>query len=152
MPLRPEIRASLQRVSTATIATALFKPGFRIQCIQGVQPLHPVHESMVGEAVTLRTIPAREDLNSLEVFRDPDHPQRKLIEEFPAGAVVVIDSRKDARAASAGAITAEASEMTAYEDFAAERVAAGASIRGLYPATDPRNLELFAEWRRAKGR
>jgi hypothetical protein len=42
--------------------------------------------------------------------------------------------------------------MTAYEDFAAERVAAGASIRGLYPATDPRNLELFAEWRRAKGR
>ena len=62
-----------------------------------MQPLHPVHESMVGKAVTLRTIPAREDLNSLDVFRDPDHPQRKLIEECPAGAVVVIDSRKDAR-------------------------------------------------------
>ena len=52
----------------------------------------------------------------------------------------------------AEAIAAEATEMTAYEDFVAERVAAGASIRGLYPATDPRNLDLFAEWRRAKGR
>jgi regulator of RNase E activity RraA len=238
MPLQPEIREALKRVSTATIATALFKRGFRIQCIQGVQPLHPVHESMVGEAVTLRTIPGREDLNGLDVFRDPEHPQRKLIEECPPGAVVVIDSRKDARAASAGAIlvgrlkargaagivtdggfrdaleigalgiaafhtrpsaptnltlhqaieingpiacgdapvfpgdvvvgdgdgcivipahlaeaiAAEATEMTAYEDFVAERVAAGASIRGLYPATDPRNLDLFAEWRRAKGR
>jgi regulator of RNase E activity RraA len=59
---------------------------------------------MVGEAYTLRYIPAREDLNDMSVFRNHAHPQRKAVEECPAGAVMVIDSRKDARAASAGGI------------------------------------------------
>jgi regulator of RNase E activity RraA len=59
---------------------------------------------MVGEAYTLRYIPAREDLNPITVFRDRTHPQRRAIEECPVGAVLVIDSRKDARAASAGSI------------------------------------------------
>jgi hypothetical protein len=36
-----------------------------------VQPLHPVQASRVGEAVTLRTIPAREALNGLDVCRPP---------------------------------------------------------------------------------
>src|SRR5213075_2352336 len=39
-----------------------------------------------------------------DVFRDRSHPQRKAIEDCPPGAVLVMDSRKDARAASAGAI------------------------------------------------
>jgi regulator of RNase E activity RraA len=59
---------------------------------------------MVGEAFTLRYIPAREDLNPITVFQDPNHPQRQAIEQCPPGAVLVIDSRKDARAASAGSI------------------------------------------------
>src|SRR3546814_4547000 len=59
---------------------------------------------MVGEAFTLRYIPAREDLNPLAVFRDRSHPQRQAVEQCPEGAVLVIDSRKDARAASAGSI------------------------------------------------
>jgi regulator of RNase E activity RraA len=59
---------------------------------------------MVGEAFTLRYIPAREDLNPITVFQDRGHPQRKAVEECPPGAVMVIDSRKDARAASAGGI------------------------------------------------
>ncbi|MCY1223814.1 4-carboxy-4-hydroxy-2-oxoadipate aldolase/oxaloacetate decarboxylase [compost metagenome] len=59
---------------------------------------------MVGEAFTLRYIPAREDLNPITVFQDPAHPQRQAIEQCPPGAVLVIDSRKDARAASAGSI------------------------------------------------
>jgi regulator of RNase E activity RraA len=59
---------------------------------------------MVGEAYTLRYIPAREDLNPITVFEDRSHPQRKAVEECPPGAVMVIDSRKDARAASAGSI------------------------------------------------
>jgi regulator of RNase E activity RraA len=59
---------------------------------------------MVGEAYTLRYMPAREDLNTIEVFKNREHPQRKAVEECPPGAVLVIDSRKDARAASAGGI------------------------------------------------
>jgi regulator of RNase E activity RraA len=238
MALSDDTRAKLKTISTATLATCLYKRGFRVQMIQGAQPLHAVTESMVGEAVTLRYIPAREDLNTLDVFRNPEHPQRKVIETCPAGAVLVMDSRKDARAASAGAIlvgrlkargvagvvtdggfrdsveiaalgipayhqrpsaptnltlnhaidvnvpiacgdapvfpgdvivgdadgvivlpahladeiAAEAHEMTAYEDFAAEKVAEGRSLVGLYPATNPANLEEFKVWRQQRGR
>ena len=97
-------RNKLKTVSTATVATALFKRGFRIQMIQDVHPLGPDQPVLVGEAFTLRYMPAREDLNKIEVFRDRAHPQRKAIEDCPPGAVLVMDSRKDARAASAGAI------------------------------------------------
>ena len=76
----------------------------RNQLIQDVHPLNPGAGPMVGEAFTLRYIPAREDLNELSVFADPAHPQRKAVEECPPGAVFVIDSRKDPRAASAGSI------------------------------------------------
>lgn len=238
MALSPETRAKLRGVSTATLATALFKRGLHHQMIQDVLPLSPPKQSMVGEAFTLRYIPAREDLNRIDVFRDPAHPQRNGIETCPPGMVFVIDSRKDARAASAGGIlvtrlmqrgvegvvtdggfrnsaeiaalgfpafhhrpsaptnltlhqavdvnvpiacgdapvwpgnvmvgnsdgvivipagiaeeiAAEAVEMTAYEDFVTERVRAGATIVGLYPATDPANLAAFARWREQHGR
>ncbi len=102
--LSPEIRDKLKTVSTATICTALYKRGFRNQMIQGVSPLDAGKPTMVGEAFTLRYIPAREDLNPITVFQDRSHPQRKAVEDCPPGAVFVIDSRKDARAASAGSI------------------------------------------------
>lgn len=89
-------------ISTASIATALFKRGLKNQFIQNVFPLNS--KKMIGEAFTLRYIPAREDLNSINVFKNPDHPQRLAIEQCPKGGVLVIDSRKDARAASAGSI------------------------------------------------
>ncbi|MFT5174260.1 MAG: regulator of RNase E activity RraA [Gammaproteobacteria bacterium] len=98
------ILEQLKTVSAATICTALFKRGLRNQFIQDVHPLNPGLGNMVGQAFTLRYIPAREDLNPLSVFEDRAHPQRKAVEECPAGAVFVIDSRKDARAASAGSI------------------------------------------------
>jgi regulator of RNase E activity RraA len=238
MPLSDATRDRLRKVSTATVATTLFKRGLRNQMIQGALPLHRVGDSMVGEAMTVRYIPAREDLNTLDVFRDPSHPQRKAVENCPPGKVLVFDSRKDARAASAGAIlvgrlkargvagvvtdggfrdsaeiaalgipayhqrpsaptnltlnhaididvpiacgdapvfpgdvilgdadgvivipahladeiAAEATEMTAYEDFAAEKVAEGRSLVGLYPATNPASVEEFAAWRKQRGR
>lgn len=102
--LTPENREKLKRVSTATLTTALFKRGFRNAFIQDVRPLGPNAPRMVGEAYTLRYIPAREDLDHLGVFADVEHPQRKGVEECPPGHVMVIDSRKDPRAASAGAI------------------------------------------------
>ena len=90
-------------VSAATLCTALFKRGLRNQFIQDVRPLNPGLPNMVGQAFTLRYIPAREDLNPITVFQDRGHPQRGG-GGMPAGAVFVIDSRKDARAASAGGI------------------------------------------------
>ncbi|MBL8833040.1 MAG: ribonuclease activity regulator RraA [Rhodospirillales bacterium] len=97
-------REQLRHVSTATLCTALFKRGLRNQFIQDVRPLNANLPNMVGEAFTLRYIPAREDLNPITVFQDRSHPQRKAVEECPPGSVMVIDSRKDARAASAGGI------------------------------------------------
>ena len=102
--MNPDTRAKLMTVSTATLCTALFKRGLRNQFIQDVRPLNPALPNMVGPAYTMRYIPAREDLNPIGVFLDPKHPQRVGVEECPEGAVMVIDSRKDARAASAGGI------------------------------------------------
>ncbi|WP_136685370.1 ribonuclease activity regulator RraA [Falsirhodobacter xinxiangensis] len=236
--MKPETREKLMGVSVATLCSALYKRGLRNQTIQDVRPVARKGRNMVGPAYTLRYMPAREDRNPMTIFRDPKHPQRVAIEECPEGAVLVMDSRKDARAASAGdilitrlmarggagvvtdggfrdsmvigeldipayhsrpssptnltlheaidlnvpigcgdvavfpgdivvgdddsviiipaeiadEIADEAVEMTAYEDFVVERVKDGATIIGLYPATDERNLELFAEWRQANGR
>jgi regulator of RNase E activity RraA len=236
--MTPEIHRKLSAVSTATLTTVLFKRGFRNVFLQDVRPLSPEAPRMVGPAYTMRTIPAREDLDTLDVFRDPANIQRRGIEECPPGHVLVIDSRGDASAASggsillrrlmvrgvAGAVTdggfrdspeiarlsfpayhrrpsaptnlirhhpvglqepiacggvavfpgdiivgdgegvvcvpahlaaevaEEAFEQTAYEDFVEEHVAAGRSIRGLYPMTDPDIAAVFEAWRRERNR
>jgi len=102
--MKEATKEMLMGVSTATLCTALFKKGLRNQFVQEVKPVAPKGANMVGPAFTLRYIPAREDLNEISVFEDPEHPQRAAIEQCPEGAVHVIDCRKDARAASAGSI------------------------------------------------
>jgi regulator of RNase E activity RraA len=104
MALNSKTREQLLKVSTATLCTALFKRGLRNQFIQDVRPLNDNLPNMVGEAFTLRYIPAREDLNTISVFQDRSHPQRVAVEQCPPGAVMVFDSRKNPRAASAGSI------------------------------------------------
>lgn len=102
--VNPETIEKLRHVSVATLATALFKLGLRNQVILNVQPVRQKGRNMVGPAFTLRYMPAREDRNQLAEFRNPQHPQRHAIETCPPGHVLVMDSRKDARAASAGDI------------------------------------------------
>ena len=102
--MNPETSSILENTSTASIATMLFKRGLRNQFVQNVGRLNPASKRMVGPVYTLRYIPAREDLNPVEVFRDPDHPQRRAVEEIPEGHVLVMDCRLDATAASAGSI------------------------------------------------
>ncbi len=231
-----EIKAILEGISVATLATALYKRGLRNQVIQDVRPVKPKGRNMVGPAFTLRYMPAREDRNQLVEFRNPKHPQRHAVETCPPGYVMVMDSRKSAYAASAGDILInrlmvrgvagvvtdggfrdamnigeleipayhnrpssptnltvneaieidcpigcgdapvfpgdiivgdddsviviplhlvdevanEAAEMTAYEEFVMTKVKSGASIIGLYPATDEANLQEFEKWRSGK--
>ncbi|MDX2101225.1 MAG: ribonuclease activity regulator RraA [Alphaproteobacteria bacterium] len=101
-------RATLAGVSTATLTTQLFKRGLRNVFLQGVQPLArdwpEGRPNMVGEAFTLRYIPAREDIDHLGVFAGTAHPQRRAVEDIPPGHVLVMDCRGDASAASAGSI------------------------------------------------
>ena len=99
-----ETIAHLKNASSATISTQLFQRGLRNVFLNGLSPLNPGAARFVGEAVTLRSIPAREDLDRLDVFRDPNHPQRKAIETVGPGQVLVLDCRGDLRAANGGGI------------------------------------------------
>ena len=102
--MTPRTRDRLMGVTCATLTTALFKRGLRNVFLRGVGPVDWKGRNMVGPAFTLRYIPAREDRNGLDVFTNPDPPQRVAIETCPEGHVLVIDSRMDATAASAGDI------------------------------------------------
>lgn len=109
--LRPETYDLLRQASTATITTQLFQRGFRNVFLNGLAPLNPGHCDFVGEAVTLRNIPMREDLDTLDIFRDPETPQRKAVETVGPGQVLVQDCRGDTRAASGGNILATRMRM-----------------------------------------
>jgi regulator of RNase E activity RraA len=102
--LDPKMLQNFKKCSAATLTTQLFKRGLRRMYMQGVKPLSYSGEPMVGEAFTLRYIPAREDLDHVGVFADPEHPQRTSIETVPAGQVLVCDCRRDPSAASGGSI------------------------------------------------
>lgn len=104
MTMNPQTRERLGGVSTATLTTALFKRGLRNQFLQDVHPVADKTSNMVGPAFTLRYIPAREDLNTINVFENPNHPQRAAVEQCPEGNVLIMDSRRDPSAASAGDI------------------------------------------------
>jgi regulator of RNase E activity RraA len=97
-------REALKKVSTATLTTVLFKRGFRNVFIQGIFLLNRNAPRMVGEAFTLRYIPAREDLDQLGAFEGRGHPQREAIEACPPGQVLMMDARRDASAATGGDI------------------------------------------------
>jgi regulator of RNase E activity RraA len=96
---------TLKTIATSTLTTLLYKRGFRNVFIQGARPLK-TGQRLAGPAFTLRYIPAREDLDGLDAFLDPRHPQRVAVEEIPAGAVLVMDCRGDVSVAAAGSILA----------------------------------------------
>jgi regulator of RNase E activity RraA len=102
--MKTESSELLKAVSAATLTTVLFKRGLRNAFIQGVFLLNPKAPRMVGEAYTLRYIPAREDIDMLGAFEGRGHPQREAIEACPSGAVLVMDARRDASAATGGDI------------------------------------------------
>ncbi|GAA3857584.1 ribonuclease activity regulator RraA [Celeribacter arenosi] len=231
--LSPDTLDQLSRASTASVATLLFKRGYHNAYVQGAMPLSADVITMVGPAYTLRYIPTRPDTDPLDAFREPDHPQRVAVEECPSGAVLVMDCRQDASAASAGSILLtrcqmrgvagvvsdggirdakgaaeldmpvfaakpsaptnltkhhavdiglpiacggvaiypgdivmgdsdgvmviprhladeianETVEMEVFESFVLEQVKGGATIRGLYPPTDPDTLTRYAKWK-----
>ena len=93
----------LRQASTASVTAELFKLGIRHSFMTGVAPLDP-DAVMVGVAVTVRYVPAREDLDTFESLANPEHPQRKAVETIGPGEVLVLDARGDVRAAVLGEI------------------------------------------------
>ena len=98
------VKDLLATVSTATITTRLFARGLRNTFLRGLTPLRRYGRNLVGEAYTLRYIPAREDIDVLAAFADYDHPQRRAIEGAPPGSVLVMSCREADEAASGGEI------------------------------------------------
>lgn len=89
--LDADLRAALRGVSTATLTTVLLKKGIRRSYLLGPKPLPNVKERVVGEAFTLRFVPAREDLATPESWASP-RSTRAAIEDMPEGVVAVGDA------------------------------------------------------------
>src|ERR1700704_6664818 len=102
-PVAPQILDQLRRISTATLTSQLFKLGFRNTYLTGVKPLNPALR-MAGEAVTVRFVPAREDLATFGTIGKPGYPQRKAIDEIQPGQVLVLDCRNVDTVAAGGEI------------------------------------------------
>jgi hypothetical protein len=64
--LAPDLRSALGKISTATLTTVLLKKGIRRAWMQGPRPMASGYGRVVGEAFTLRFVPAREDLATPE--------------------------------------------------------------------------------------
>lgn len=89
--LTPEIAATLQGVSTATLTTVLLKKGLRNVWIRGARPIRPGQPRLVGAAFTLRFVPAREDLATPASWASPIST-RAAIEAMPAGCIAIADA------------------------------------------------------------
>jgi regulator of RNase E activity RraA len=93
----------LRKVTSATITTMLLKKGIRRCWMNGPKPLVPGGDRIVGQAFTLRFIPAREDVATPESWGNPIST-RAAVEDMPEGAVVVADAMSVASAGIFGDI------------------------------------------------
>ena len=100
--LTPEAIIALRESGTAAIANILLNQGFKNTCMPGLSPLTKDQNHFAGPACTLRFIPSREDLDSLENYSRDDNLHRRAVEECPAGSVLVIDAMDCLEASSAG--------------------------------------------------
>lgn len=101
-PLDDAMIAWLRGTSSATLATVLFMRGLRNQVVAGTRRLRPGGARLVGVARTLRYVAAREDLDTLELWKLPSNPQRRAAEEIEPGQVLMIEARADQRAGTMG--------------------------------------------------
>ncbi len=101
-----ETRTLLGGVSTATLCTQLRKRGYRSNFfMRDVAPQRP-DLRMVGQAFTLRYIPARDDLEPTGDYDNQTNIQRIAVETVGPGDVLVIDARGETSAAVLGNILA----------------------------------------------
>ena len=99
--LTSDLREALAKVGTSTLTGVLNRRGLKSMTLFDVWPMRPEQPRLVGIAYTMRFIPSREDKDGpTSTNRSMIQPQ--AMEECPPGHVLMIDSRGDSRAASAG--------------------------------------------------
>jgi regulator of RNase E activity RraA len=103
VPLDDTVFDQLAQVSTATLATQLYRRGIRQPFLVGLHPMGTGFEGFVGEAYTMRFIPSREDVDPLDdPYRTGNVLQWEAVESVGPRQVIVVDSQNDITAASAG--------------------------------------------------
>jgi regulator of RNase E activity RraA len=99
MKLSPDNRERLAQVGVSTLTTCLLRRGLRNTCLRGVLPVAPALPRLVGEAFTLRFIPAREDI---DVLGGGPGIHQQAFEECPPGHVLVVDTHGETDACTCG--------------------------------------------------
>ena len=92
MTISEQTRAHLEASGTPNVANRLLRLGYRNVVLNGVSPDSPDQPKLIGEAYTLRFIPAREDIDSMKNYGLETNKHRRAIEECPADHVLVIDA------------------------------------------------------------
>jgi regulator of RNase E activity RraA len=100
--LSEKTRHALMRIATSTLTGALNRRGLRSMYMQDVWPIKEGIPRLVGLAFTMRFIPSREDKDGPNAKGPRSNIQPQAMETCPPGYVLVVDSRGDPRAASAG--------------------------------------------------
>lgn len=100
--LSEESRRKLEGVSISTLSTCLYRRGFRNVYLKDLVPVAPNRSRMVGEAYTLRLIPAREDTGSMPSSVGNLAVHQRAFEECPPGHVLVIDTGRETDACTCG--------------------------------------------------
>lgn len=91
MPADRDIVATLEKATTATLATLLLKKGLRNTWMRRTAPLERGTARVAGKAFTLRFVPAREDLANPEALAKPVST-RTAVEAMPEGCICVADA------------------------------------------------------------
>ena len=92
LSLTPDLIATLEKITTATITTMLLKKGIRRCWMSGPMPFSgDTGKRLVGPAFTLRFVPVREDLATPASWAAPIST-RGAIEAMPEGCIAIADA------------------------------------------------------------
>src|ERR1700721_2921356 len=131
----------LRKVTTATITTMLLRKGIRRCWMNGPKPIGPAGSRIVGRAFTLRFVPVREDVATIESWGNPVST-RAAVEEMPEGSVVIPQAMVDY-------VASEGAEHELYESWVFSEVENGVKLPGLYPPNDEAKAR-YAAWRKSR--
>ena len=97
-----DIRTRLIACSVPSVVSTLYRMGYQNEFLKGVKPLSPSAPVMVGPAMTLRTIPIREDMRTAIAEGRAENLQKQPIERTAAGEVQVCEAGSETGTALLG--------------------------------------------------
>lgn len=93
-PIGKDTLEILREVSPATVTTQLIKKaGMRSRSVLGCSPINHACARFVGIAYTIRFVPLREDLEGRNNLADPASAMHQMVEQIPAGSVIMADAQ-----------------------------------------------------------